>query len=67
MVTTTTITITQKGKRHPSYTFSTNRRLNEEQVHDIVQKDGLIGLDPAKCNVNVFFNTTDHEDDLKRN
>lgn len=57
MVTTTTITITQKGKRHPSYTFSTNRRLNEEQVHDIVVNDGLIGLDPAKCDVQVFFNT----------
>ncbi len=57
MVTTTTITITQKGKRQPSYTFSTNRRLNEEQVHDIVQNDGLIGLDPAKVEVNVFFET----------
>lgn len=57
MVTTTTITITQKGKRHPSYTFSTNRRLNEEQVHDIVVNDGLIGLDPAKCDVQVFFQT----------
>lgn len=57
MVTTTTITITQKGKRQPSYKFSTNRRLNEEQVHDIVVNDGLIGLDPAKCEVNVFFDT----------
>lgn len=57
MVTTTTITITQKGKRHPSYTFSTNRRLNEEQVHDIVVNDGLIGLDPAKCDVQVFSQT----------
>lgn len=57
MVTTTTITITQKGKRHPSYTFSTNRRLDEEQVHDIVVNDGLIGLDPAKCDVQVFFQT----------
>lgn len=57
MVTTTTITIMQKGKRHPSYTFSTNRRLNEDQVHDIVVNDGLIGLDPAKCEVNVFFQT----------
>lgn len=57
MVTTTTITITQKGKRQPSYTFKANRRLNEEEVHDIVQKDGLIGLDPTKCEVNVFFNT----------
>lgn len=57
MVTTTTITITQKGKRHPSYTFSTTRRLSEEQVHDIVVNDGLIGLDPAKCDVQVFFQT----------
>lgn len=57
MVTTTTITITQKGKHHPSYTFSTNRRLDEEQVHDIVVNDGLIGLDPAKCDVQVFFQT----------
>lgn len=57
MVTTTTITITQKGKRQPSYTFSTNRRLNEDQVHDIVQNDGLIGLDPAKVDVHVFFET----------
>lgn len=59
MVTTTTITITQKGKRQPSYTFSTTRRLSEEQVHDIVVNDGLIGLDPTKCEVNVFFNTSE--------
>lgn len=56
-ITTTTITITQNGKRHPSYTFSTTRRLSEEQVHDIVQNDGLIGLDPDKCDVQVFFET----------
>lgn len=60
MVTTTTITITQKGKRHPSYTFSTNRRLNEEQVHDIVVNDGLIGLDPAKCDIHIFYQTKDN-------
>lgn len=57
MVTTTTITITQKGKRHPSYKYYTDRRLNEDQVHDIVQNDGLIGLDPDKCDVQVFFET----------
>lgn len=60
MVTTTTITITQKGKRHPSYTFSTNRRLDEEQVHDIVVNDGLIGLDPAKCDIHIFYQTKDN-------
>lgn len=52
---TTTITITQKGKRNPSYTYSINRRLDEEQVHDIVKNDGMIGLDPKKCKVDVFF------------
>jgi len=60
MVTTTTITITQKGKRQPSYTFSTTRRLSEDQVHDIVVNDGLIGLDPATCEVNVFYQTKDN-------
>ena len=55
MVTYTTITITQNGKR--SYLHQSNRRLNEDEIHDIVENDGLIGLDPSKCEVNVFFQT----------
>lgn len=57
MTTYTTITITQKGKTHPTFTFSRNRRMTEEEIHDIVVSDGLIGLDPDKCEVNVFFDT----------
>lgn len=53
MVTYTTITITQNGKF--SYRHQSNRRLTEEEVHDIVENDGMIGLDPSKCEVNVFF------------
>lgn len=57
MVTTTTITVTVKGQKHPGYTFKTDRRLNEDEVHEIVQNDALIGYDPAKVEVNVFFET----------
>lgn len=55
MVTTTTITITQNGTF--AYRHESNRRLTEDEVHDIVVNDGLIGLDPTKCEVNVFFQT----------
>lgn len=55
MVTTTTITILHNGKF--SYRYEANRRLTEDEVHDIVVNDGFIGLDPTKCEVNVFFNT----------
>jgi hypothetical protein len=55
MVTTTTITITQNGTF--AYQHESNRRLTEDEVHDIVVNDGLIGLDPAKCDVQVFFQT----------
>ena len=55
MVTTTTITITQNGTF--AYRHESNRRLTEDEVHDIVVNDGLIGPDPTKCEVNVFFQT----------
>lgn len=57
MTTYTTITITQKGKTHPTFTFGRNRRMTEEEIHDIVVSDGLIGLDPNNVDVHVFFET----------
>lgn len=47
----TTITITVAGK--PCYTHKVNRRLNEEEVHAIVE-EGMIGIDPALAEVRIF-------------
>lgn len=57
MVTTTTITVTVKGNRHPGYIRTVYRRLTEDEVHEIVQNDALIGYDPAKVDVHIFFET----------
>lgn len=57
MVTTTTIAVTVKGQQRPGYTFKTDRRLNEDEVHDIVQNDALIGYDPEKVDIHIFFET----------
>lgn len=54
----TTITITQRGKKRPSYTYAEERRITEEEVHKIVTEDGMIGLDPEKCDVQIFYDLT---------
>lgn len=47
----TTITITLAGK--PCFKHSTNRRMTEEEIHEVVL-EGLIGIDEAKAEINIF-------------
>lgn len=49
----TTIVITYHGKPH--FTAGSTRRLNEEEVHKLVQ-EGLIGIDPQFAEINIYHN-----------
>lgn len=58
MVTYTTITISHKGEQKPFYSTGTNRRLSEDEIHEIVVRDSSTWLyDLDDIEVNVFFNT----------
>ena len=47
----TTITITLNGKPH--FKQSINRRMTEEEIHEVVQ-DGLIGINPEQAEINIY-------------
>jgi hypothetical protein len=47
----TTITITLAGK--PCFKHTINRRMTEEEIHEVVL-EGLIGIDEAKAEVNIY-------------
>lgn len=47
----TTIQVTVAGK--PCFTHRANRRLNEDEVHAIVE-DGLIGIDKSLAEVHII-------------
>lgn len=52
----TTISITLEGKDTPFFTAGSSRRLTEDEIHEIVTNEGLIGLDPTKCKVEIIHN-----------
>lgn len=52
----TTISITLEGKDTPFFTAGSSRRLTEEEIHEIVMNEGVVGLDPDKCKVEIYHN-----------
>lgn len=48
---TTTVIVTLAGKKH--YKAGANRRLKEEEVHELVQ-EALIGVDPNLAEINIY-------------
>ena len=47
----TTITITLAGK--PCFQNTINRRMTEEEIHEVVL-EGLIGIDEEQAEINIF-------------
>lgn len=47
----TTITITLAGK--PCFQHTINRRMTEDEIHEVVQ-EGLIGIDKEQAEINIF-------------
>lgn len=56
---TTTIVIHYAGKM--SYKVAINRRLTEEEAHDLVM-EGLAGRDPKQAEINIYHDP----DNIKR-
>lgn len=56
---TTTIVIYYAGKM--SYKVAINRRLTEEEAHDLVM-EGLAGRDPKQAEINIYHDP----DNIKR-
>lgn len=56
---TTTIVIYYAGKM--SYKVATNRRLTEDEAHDLVM-EGLAGRDPQQAEINIYHDP----DNIKR-